>query len=126
MPRTTHEYPFESHVLAGLGERLRPFLELAGPAASYVLVLHPDGSSQINVFRTDTDRDRARRDGVEGQSYLFFDPVDDGMEYRWLTWKDIDRTTMERLIGRTFAPEDFVSMRSRKERDYPQSWGVMF
>jgi hypothetical protein len=61
-----------------------------------------------------------------GKGFIFYDPIDDGMEYIYLQWDDIDRTKMERLIGKPFKPDDFVSMFSEESIDYPATWGVMF
>jgi hypothetical protein len=65
--------------------------------------------------------------------HLFYDPLDDGMEYVWLGWHRIERTAMERLIGQPFEGADFISDPKRARapslepaNTFPASWGVMF
>ena len=67
-------------------------------------------------------------------SHVYYDPLDDGMEFIWLSWQDIDRVVMERLIDQKLEEADFVppplfSSRAGQlpaEGEYPRSWGVMF
>mgnify|MGYP001392111205 CR=1 FL=1 len=65
--------------------------------------------------------------------YLFYDPFE-GPEYTYLSWRGIDRSTMERLIGGRFEDADFVKVPGSSSRagdlkppnKYPETWGVMF
>lgn len=62
------------------------------------------------------------------------DPLDDGMDYVWLSWKGIERSGMERLLGQKFDNSDFIPIpdfarRATKlspDHTFPQTWGVMF
>ena len=127
MPRTTHEYPFEQQVAAGIGARVERLLELTGLASSYLLVLNSDGSLALSIYPMDMYPEQ-QLEGVRasGKSYVFYDPLEDGMEFINLQWHQIDLATMENLIGRTFDSGDFVSNKSGKVIDYPENWGVMF
>jgi len=65
---------------------------------------------------------------------LFYDPLDDGLEYIWLSWRDIEQSVMERLIGQQFKEADFLPMpnfvsraiKLHLENQFPRSWSVMF
>ncbi len=123
MPRSTHEYRFEIRVAHGVGARLERLLELTGDASSYLLTVRPDGTVAVIAVPTDGDvwepREAIR---ASGDPYVFYDPLDDGMEYRYLQWHGIDRPTMERLMGHPFEPDDFHGWTG----DFPESWDVMF
>jgi hypothetical protein len=131
MPHTTHAYGFEEKVIGfagGLsarctaGESVRPFL----------LELDRDGNVTSLSFGGGS-RERAAA-GHPGTPHLLYDPLDDGMEYIWLSWEGIGRPVMERLIGQRFEGADFAPIpafarRARAldpEGQFPQSWGVMF
>lgn len=127
MPRMTHQYPFERRVAGGIGGRVEALLELSGPGSSYLLVLQTNGSISLtvypmNVFPGDT------LDNLKdaGERYIFYDPVNDGMEHIALMWQNIDQEMMEKLIGSPFDANDFVSQRTGAARAYPESWVVMF
>ena len=59
----------------------------------------------------------------EVSSWLFHDPFE-GPEYTYVQWQNVDRRTMERIIGTNFEPNDFVS--NDKSIEFPTSWSVMF
>lgn len=127
MPRATHEYPFEQIVAAGISARVDGLLDFAGPAASYLLVLDDDGSLAVSVHPMHIyPKQRLESTKASGKSFVFYDPLEDGMEYIWLQWHQIDLPTMEHLIGGTFDARDFISSRSGKAIDYPEIWSVMF
>jgi hypothetical protein len=135
MPHTTHAYEFESKVgqfAADLSARFS-----AGSALrSFLLTLDPRGDVTGLVFRDGTVRwhDRVAELESSGTSHLFYDPLDDGMEYIWLSWHAVEQSVMERLIGQGFSASDFQPhpvLGSRVERQtpperFPSSWGVMF
>jgi hypothetical protein len=59
----------------------------------------------------------------ESSSWLFYHPFE-GPVYTSIQWQNVDRRTMERLIGANFEPDDFLS--SDGSVEFPTSWGVMF
>lgn len=61
------------------------------------------------------------------QHWLFYHPFD-APEYMYLEWHNLQRSALERLLGKTFEPSDLLSMREAKERikSIPVSWQVMF
>jgi hypothetical protein len=79
-------------------------------------------------------RERSPELKALGTSHLFFDPLDDGKEYFWLSWHNVEQSVMERLIGQEFAASDFQpypEFRTRTVQQtlaarFPSSWGVMF
>ena len=66
--------------------------------------------------------------------HFCYDPLDDGMEYIWLSWQSLERQVMERLIGQRFEETDFLPIPAyfaRKgnlplDKEFPVSWEVMF
>lgn len=135
MPHTTFAYGFESKVVSfahdlslrfTTGESLRSFL----------LVLDLSGNVRSLSF---ADGSRQWRDSIQeivdsDTPHLFYDPLDDGMEYAWLSWKGIEQPVMERLVGQRFEEGDFLPLpdfarragRLDPDMRFPQSWGVMF
>lgn len=127
MPRTTQEYSFEHLVAAGIGARVERLLDFAGPAASYLLVLNTNGSLALSVHPMGLyPKEQLESIKASGKSFVFYGPLEDGMEYIWLQWHKLDLATMEGLIGGTFDAGDLVSTKSGKAIDYPESWSVMF
>jgi hypothetical protein len=134
MPHTTHAYGFEEKVVGfagGLSARCT-----AGEAVrSFLLELDRDGNVTSLSFGGGS-RERAARAaaGHPGTPHLLYDPLDDGVEYIWLSWEGIERPVMERLIGRRFEGADFIPIPAFARRaraldpdgQFPRSWGVMF
>jgi outer membrane protein assembly factor BamB len=134
MPHTTIAYPFEWKVgaaAAALSARCSSDFSLR----SFLVILSADGNVTALDFN---DGSPAWRDGVraverESVPHVFYDPIDDGMEYTWLSWQGIERNVMERLIGQRFEDADFIPMSVFAHRartleppgQFPSSWGVM-
>ena len=137
MPHTTHAFGFEARVCGfayeicarfttGERERGRTFLVIFDRDGNVLSLSFADGSREWSENAWSIVRSEA--------PHLFYDPIDDGMEYIWLSWKGIDQFVMERLIGQRFEEADFqpipiYARRARNlgpEKQLPQSWGVMF
>jgi hypothetical protein len=135
MPHTTHAYPFEAKVGQFAGE-LSGRCSSGSSLRSFLLLLARDGNALSLSFedRSPNWQDRVRAVETSGVPHLFYDPLDDGMEYIWLSWQGIERSVMERLIGQRFEEADFLPMpvfagragKLVREKQFPQSWGVMF
>jgi hypothetical protein len=135
MPHTTHAYGFEAKVCWFASQMSERFI--AGEnLCSFLLTLDREGNTLSLSFADGSAEWRARAWAIvdsEGP-YLFFDPLDDGKEYIWLSWKLIARGVMERLIGQPFADSDFHPLPAfarrahplNPEEPFPESWGVMF
>jgi hypothetical protein len=135
MPHTTHAYPFEAKVEQFAAELSTRFS--AGSALrSFLLTLDPKGNVLSVVFEDGKAgwHERVRELAESGTSHLFYDPLDDGKEYIWLTWHAVEESVMVRLIAREFNAADFqphpvfggrVENLTKPER-FPSSWGVMF
>lgn len=135
MPHTTHAYGFEARVCWFATQMSERFISTESPR-SFLLTLDRAGNTITLSFADGSAEwhERTRTIVASEASYLFFDPLDDGKEYIWLSWKAIERTVMERLIGQPFADIDFLPLpalarRARPlnpEEPFPESWGVMF
>ena len=134
MPHTTHAYGFEAKVCGFAGGLSARFT--AGESLRSFLLEIDSGGDVTSLSFGDDSRERAARAaaGHPGTPHLLYDPLDDGMEYIWLSWEGIERPVMERLIGRRFEGADFIPIpafarRARAlgpEGQFPASWGVMF
>jgi hypothetical protein len=135
MPHTTNAYMFEFKVSGFAGEMCGRFTTGESPR-SFLLILDQNGSVTSMSF-DDGSPEWSERVWATTHSetpHLFYNPLDDGREYVWLSWKGIDVSVMERLIGRRFEESDFLPFpqfdhRARKldpEKQFPQFWGVMF
>jgi hypothetical protein len=137
MPHTTHAYGFEARV-CGFAIEIGARFTTGGRESgrTFLLVLDRNGNVSSLSF---SDSSREWRENawsiVKSEApHLFYDPLDDGMEYIWLSWKGIEQSVMERLIGQRFEEADFLPIpafarRAAKldpEKQLPQSWGVMF
>ena len=135
MPRDTHAYPFEMKVVLSLGELLAR-LTNGTALRSFLIILTRDGNVLSLGFKDDSPNWHERvwelRDS--GTPHLFYDRLDDGMEYVFLSWQGIERSVMERLLNKRFEEADFLpyphfAYRAQElvpEKQFPQSWGVMF
>jgi hypothetical protein len=131
MPHTTHAYGFEEKV-GGFANRLSARFTAGESVRPFLLELDRDGNVTTLSFGVGS-RERAAG-GHPGTPHLLYDPLDDGMEYIWLSWEGIELPVMERLIGRRFEGADFIPIsafarRARAlepEGQFPGSWGVMF
>src|SRR5687767_8103251 len=135
MPHTTYAYSFEEKV-GGFAQELSLRFTTGESLRSFLLVLDLSGNVRSLSFE---DGFSQWRDNIQAiidtdAPHLFYDPLDDGMEYTWLSWKGIEQPVMERLVGQRFEEVDFLPLpafarRAGKldpERQFPQSWGVMF
>ena len=133
MPHTTQAYPFEWKVL-DFAQALSA--RLAGKRfVSFLMVFDDKGSVRtVQLERPENGwHDLTKRLDESGSAYLFYDPFD-APEYTWLSWRQTDRSTMERLIEHHFDNVDFVKTPRAPSRApdlevpnlYPVSWGAMF
>jgi hypothetical protein len=125
MPHSTFQFLFEARVLDWAG---RTSERMTGRLSRFVLALGRDGVAHALLFEGATTDLRALRDELDrrGEPHLFYDPLDGGMEYIWLSWRGIPRAVMERLLEAELAHDDFVSEKTGERMDYPPDWGVMF
>lgn len=124
MPQRAAQFPFEWKVFAWANT----FSSSLAMHYNYAFFVEftSAGSARRVIFGEQPRRfDRAELEKLEQQSvsYLFYDPFD-APESAFLTWQAVKRTTLERLLGEKFSPEDFVS--EGETMEYPESWGVMF
>jgi hypothetical protein len=134
MPHMTQGYPFEWKVL-GSAESLSTKLAGTQGYHSFLMVLDGNGSVRTLQFECPEDSWHQLTERLDraGAAYLFFDPFD-APEYTWLSWRHIDRSTMERLIGDRFVDADFAKAQHVTSRapdleppnTFPTSWEVMF
>lgn len=133
MPHTTFGYPFEAKVHGFAGEVSSRSTSREDPR-SFLILFDRDGNVLSLTFEGGSAdwRDMSRKVIYSDEPHLFYDPLDDGKEYIWLSWKGVDQSVMERLIGVHFEDTDFTPYPGyRRARaleppnKFPGSWGVM-
>jgi hypothetical protein len=135
MPHTTYAYRFEGEV-GEFARELSVRFTTGESLRSFLLVLDRDGNVSSLSFEADSSEwKEGTRAIVDSEApHLFYDPLDDGLEYIWLSWSGIEQSVMERLIGQQFEETDFRpipnfasrAVRLRPAGQFPRSWGVMF
>src|SRR6185436_12779883 len=117
MPHTTFAYPFEAKVGSFAG-RLSQDATAGARRRSFLLTFDSHGSPSSPNFEPPSSGWFAAKSALEatGVPHLFYDPLEDGMEYIWLSWWSIDRLVMERLLGERFEDADFVPLSEFAQR----------
>lgn len=132
MPHTTHSYPFEAMVYSyayDVARRLTSQERMRG----FLMLFDADGEIASIRFHVPEVFEELQRLTEAEKPYVFLDPLDDGMEYVYLSWNRIPRAWMERLVGAQFTPDTLTpgnqylhSHSKPKLASFPESWGVMF
>jgi hypothetical protein len=124
MPHATCKYPFEWRIF----DWAKQFSSILTGHAHYAFFMtFTEGGLTRKVIFGDQPEEFDRR-GLEAlqresSSWLFHDPFE-GPEYTYIQWHNVDRRTLERIMGAEFEPDDFVS--NEESIEFPTSWGVMF
>ena len=124
MPRATCRYPFEwkiFHWAKTFSSNLTGECHYA-----FVVALTEGGVTRKIIFGDRPEEiDRSEVEALQqGAPSWFFHHPFEGPEYTYVEWQNIDRGTMERLIGKSFEPHDFVC--EGQPIEFPTTWGVMF
>jgi hypothetical protein len=124
MPRATNKYHFEWKIF----DWAQHFSSILTGHCHYAffMVFTENGLTKKIVLGDqpeEFDRKELETLQQEASSWLFHDPFE-GPVYTYVVWQNIDRRTIERLIGAEFEPNDFAS--DDETIEFPTSWGVMF
>ena len=134
MPHATHAYPFEAKV-GRFAYKLCEQFTAGSSLRSFLLILDEGGNVRSLTFEDGSAAWREKPRALEGCGipYVFYDPLEDGREYIWLSWHKVERATMERLICQSFEKSDFTRYLDQSRAPelehanaFPASWGVMF
>jgi hypothetical protein len=135
MPHTTFAYPFETKV-GGFADGLSQRFTAGSSLRSFLLTFDPDGSTVTLSFVKPASGwfEATKALEASGVPHLFYDPLEDGGEYIWLSWSGVERSVIERLIGERFEEADFLPLadfarragRLARAGEFPTTWGVMF
>jgi hypothetical protein len=134
MPHTTHAYLFEAKV-GGFAQKLCEQFTAGSLLRSFLLILDQQGNVRSLTFgdRSVAWRKMPRELEESATPHVFYDPLEDGVEFIWLSWHKVERSTIERLIGESFDESDFTAclprIRARQlepANGFPTSWSVMF
>ena len=137
MTHMTQGYPFEWKVLGFANNLSR---RLAGDGCTFLMVLNSEGALRTLQFEHSESswHDLTQQLKEADESHVFYDPFD-APEYTWISWHNVERPTMERLIGKHFDGSDFAKSSAppaphpayaapelEPVNTFPVSWGVMF
>ncbi len=124
MPQATCEYQFEWKIFNWAKHFSR--ILTGHYHYAFFIVFTGNGLTKKIVFGDHPEEfDRKELEALQQEafSWLFHDPFE-GPEYTYVQWQNVDRRTIERLMGAGFEPNDFVS--DDKTIEFPTSRGVMF
>jgi hypothetical protein len=132
VPRSSAKFQFEWKMMSWaihLSEML------AGENRCFLLTTDADGAVRQLLIGEDEYQYDQETWGVLMQSrqcWLFYHPFD-GPVYTYMEWQSMERSTIERLMGKGFEEADFIEMghpgsqRTKSEpMEFPSSWRVMF
>lgn len=124
MPHPTCKYPFEWKIL-NWAQRFSTVL--TGHCHYAFFMVFAENGLTKKIILGDQPETFDRKELVvlqqEASSWLFHDPFE-GPVYTYVQWQNVDRSTMERITGASFEPNDLTS--NGKSIEFPTSWGVMF
>lgn len=112
MPRSTVKYGFEFAILDWAH---RFSTVMTGQDRGFFMVLTLDGAVQQVLFGGAPHHfDLAVKDSLieSNQCWLFYDPFD-APEYMWIEWRNVQRSTLERLMDKCFEAADFTQYNGR-------------
>jgi hypothetical protein len=124
MPRATCKYRFEWKVF-DWAKNFSEILTGHDQYAFFIAFTETGRARKVIVGDRPETFDRQELEALQGESpsWLFHDPFE-GPVYTYIQWQNVERRTMERLLGASFEPNDFMS--NDKSVEFPTSWGVMF
>lgn len=125
MPRMTAKYGFEWKMV----DWAHSFsIMMTGDVRGFLLLLDANGAiRQIYTGDEPTHFDMELQETLTKQNlhWFFYHPFD-FPEYYFVAWKNIETSTLERLINKKFESSDLCP-NSEHSIDYvPTSWSVMF
>ena len=123
MPTATNRYPFENKVWDGLASLAFQLTGKSGEGNGFIAVLNSEGNL-LSVFSQSQFPDfRDRREGTE--AFLFYDPFD-GPVYQYISWSNVSKHTLERILKIKFCSDDLISFSGDRIDRIPIGHGVMF
>ena len=130
MPRATARFQFEWTIFSWAAHLSEV---LTGENRCFLAILDSRGAVRQLLFGiNESQYDLQTWEALQRSNscWLFYHPFD-APEYIYLQWQNVQRSTMERLIGGCFTDTDLVSMSLSSQAasegiEFPASWGVMF
>ena len=132
MPHATFRFPFEFKMLSWAADLSSL---MTGENRCFLLILDSEGAVRQLLFgenEYDYDRETWQVAMQSNPCWLLYHPFD-GPVHTYMQWQNIQRTTLERLMGKQFEEADFAKKflpqfpQTVDERvEFPASWNVMF
>ena len=128
MDRTTHQYPFESLVNAAVFKLAHSTFGPPEDGDPEFPTYWVEVGQDFCISRTSSSKTGSSTDTESRaqEKFIAFCPIEDGMEYLSLEWKNVDRELMEKFVQQKFTAADFVSKKDGAVIAYPSSWCVWF
>jgi len=132
MPHATFRFPFEFRMLSWAADLSHL---MTGENRCFLLILDAEGVVCQLLFGEDEynyDQETWQAAMRSNPCWLFYHPFD-GPVHTYMQWQNVQRTTLERLMGQQFEEADLIervlpqSPQATGERvEFPASWNVMF
>ena len=132
MPHATHRFPFEFKMLSWAADLSHL---MTGENRCFLLVLDAEGVVRQLLFGEDEynyDRETWQAAMQSSPRWLFYHPFD-GPVHTYMQWQNVQRTTLERLMGQQFEDADLAERVTPQPHqpvgeyvEFPVSWNVMF
>lgn len=130
MPRSTARFQFEWKMM---GWALRFSRTLTGENRCFLLIVDAEGAvRQLHFGEGELEYDQDSWRALMGAhpSWLFYHPFD-GPVHTFMQWQDIERGSVERLMGERFEDADLAEPVHPEPgtaglSEFPSTWSVMF
>ena len=132
MPHAAHRFLFEFKMLSWAANLSQV---MTGENRCFLLILDSEGAVRQLLFGEDEynyDRETWQAAMQSNPCWLFYHPFD-GPVHTYMQWQNVQRSTLERLMGKQFEDADFAERvppqfpQTVGERvEFPVSWNVMF
>jgi hypothetical protein len=132
MPRATARFPFEFKIMSWAVHFSKV---MTGENRCMLIILDSDGAVRQLFFGEDEyhyDLEMWETLRQSNQCWLFYHPFE-GPVYTYMEWQDLQRNTIERLMGGRFEDTDFAGIAPSQSPqatnecvEFPISWKVMF
>ena len=125
MPHATNQFPFESKILAWT--KIISDSMTDDPHRAFLLTFDENGWNGDTFFSDGRSFPAGRLESLRVFNKCWFSYEPSGAPAHYvISWKNVQRETVERIMNAEFDEEDFVSQRTGARIEFPQKWSVVF
>ena len=93
----------------------------------FVIIFDNTGFAERILFKTFGVKTESNDEPIQHSQGSFLYHPFDFPEYTAIGWKNVSRSSMERIMGKSFSPTSFESSIGNEKLDnFPETWSVMF